>query len=44
MFLRDMNHIDERLNEMDINFEITFRGKVIHGDKYGTKIGFRLLI
>ncbi len=26
------------LMKMDINF--TFRGKVIHGDKYGQKIGF----
>lgn len=26
--------------KMVTNFEITFKGKVIHGDKYGTKIGF----
>ena len=28
------------LMKMDTNFEITFKGKVIHGDNYGTKIGF----
>lgn len=26
--------------KMVTNFEITFKGTVIHGDKYGTKIGF----
>lgn len=28
------------LMKMVTNVEITFKGKVIHGDKYGTKIGF----